>query len=99
MTDEIYYIKEYDAIVACKFAGDTAYIHDVFTSQQVKLEDIISRIIREETNNAILGFTPIDTSLYYKKLLVEEDTTFFINNKKYTIFEDNDLMFPILSHA
>lgn len=34
MTDEIYYIKEYDAIVACKFAGDTAYIHDVSTSNK-----------------------------------------------------------------
>ncbi|MBS5987338.1 GNAT family N-acetyltransferase [Clostridium sp.] len=99
MSDEIYYIKEHDAIVICKFEGDTILVYDVFTTKKSKLEDILNMTINEDIKTVILGFTPLDTSLYNKNLLVEDDTTLFINNKNYSIFEDKKLMFPILSHA
>jgi len=46
-----------------------------------------------------LGFTPKDTKLFDETLLKQEDTTLFILDDKWDIFDNNRIMFPILSHA
>jgi len=99
MRDKVYYLKEQDAIVIAEFQGDTLYLQDIFTSSEVDLDNVIMSLINKEVKKVVFGFTPNDTEGYYVKLLKEEDTTLFVTKDDATLFQNNKLMFPVLSHA
>jgi ribosomal protein S18 acetylase RimI-like enzyme len=99
MKDNIYYLEDYDAIVICDFNEDVLYLQDVFSTKEVKLDNIINAMMNEKTKKVVLEFTPNNISSYEKSLVNEEDTTLFIKIGKDKPFKTGDLMFPILSHA
>jgi len=99
MKDNIYYLEDYDAIVICDFNEDVLYLQDVFSTKEVKLDNIINAMMNEKTKKVVLEFTPNNISSYEKSLVNEEDTTLFIKMGKYNPFKTRDLMFPVLSHA
>lgn len=98
MSDNVYYLREQDAIVIAELDGDTLYLLDVFSSSEVDLDNII-RAFAKEAKTAVMGFTPINTEGYQVNLLQEEDTTLFVMEGKDDLFLNNKIMFPILSHA
>ena len=99
MKNDIYFIEEYNSIVIANFFEDTLYIQEVFAINDVELENIIGKMISNDINKVVLGFTPINTLLYDEKILDEEDTTLFIMTKDKNPIELGKLRFPILSHA
>jgi len=99
MRDKVYYLKEQDTIVIAEFQGDTLYLQDIFTSSDVDLDNVIMMLINKEVKKVVFGFTPNDTEGYDVKLLKGKDTTLFVMKDKAALFQNNKLMFPVLSHA
>ncbi|MFT8314274.1 MAG: GNAT family N-acetyltransferase [Clostridium sp.] len=99
MRDKVYYLREQDVIVIAEFKGDTLYLQDIFSLSEVDLDNIIKSLTNKEIKTVVLGFTPNDVDGYYVNLLQEDNTTLFVMKDKSDLFQDNKLMFPILSHA
>ena len=99
MSDNVYYLREQDVIVIAELEGDTLYLQEIFSSLEVDLDNIIKALTNKEVKTVVLGFTPNDLSGYSENLLQEEDTTLFVMKDKKDLFQNNKLMFPILSHA
>ncbi len=71
MKDNIYYLEDYDAIVICDFNEDVLYLQDVFSTKEVKLDNIINAMMNEKTKKVVLEFTPNNISSYEKSLVNE----------------------------
>jgi hypothetical protein len=99
MNQNVYYIKTFDAIVIAEFNDSALYINDIFCGREVVLNDIILSMINKEIKKVILGFTPKDTISFDEILLKQEDTTLFILDDKWGIFDNKRIMFPVLSHS
>jgi predicted N-acetyltransferase YhbS len=102
MKDEVYYLRELDAVVIAGFEGDALHLKDVFSESEVNLNDVIDAmgpLANKQAKRVVLGFTPNDVTEYDENLLEEEDLTFFVMGKDAELFRDNKLMFPLLSHA
>ncbi|GMQ57221.1 GNAT family N-acetyltransferase [Vallitalea sediminicola] len=99
MKENVYYIETLDTIVIAEFDGDILYLNDVFSIRNVLLDDIIEAMGKKELKKIVFSFTPIDKTLYDVSLLREEDTTLFVMGDKVDFFRDEQLMFPLLSHA
>ncbi|WP_326513865.1 GNAT family N-acetyltransferase [Clostridium intestinale] len=99
MKENIYYIKEHEAIVVAEYNDEILICYDIFCKGNGSLDEILSIIAEENTKTAILGFTPKVTKDFKINKLHEEDTTLFILKGKENLFSSNRLMFPVLSHA
>ena len=98
LQDRFYYIESLDTIVAMTYENETLRIEDIFG--EAPLKEVIDALIKDETKEVILGFTPKDAEGYTAKLLHEDDTTLFINNRKIKEqFNQQKLRFPSLSHT
>lgn len=96
--NSIYYIDALKAVVVADFEGDTLYLNDVFSKEQVDLNEVVQSISGEEIKSVVLGFTPLNDTGYNKSLLKEEDMLFVLKGKA-DYLKDNHWMFPVLSHA
>lgn len=65
----------------------------------VPLNDILCRAAREETRQAVLGFSPVKSAGQRTLPLREENTTLFLLHGKKDPFGGQPMMFPLLSHA
>jgi len=99
MRNNVYYLRDRDAIAIAQFQGDVLYLQDVLSASEVDLDNIIRLLVNKEVNKVVLGFTPNKAEGYNVNLLKEEDTTLFVMKDKAALFENNKLMFPVLSHA
>lgn len=99
MSNNVYYLKEQDAIVFAEFESDTLYLQDIFSPIEVNLDNIIKNISNKEVKTVVLGFSPSDTGSYCVNLLKENGTTLFVMKDKEDLFQNNKLMFSVLSHA
>lgn len=99
--DNIYYLEDSNTVVICDLKGDTLYLNEILSTEDVNLDNVVSKIVKiyNKVENIVLGFTPKDSSKYERSLLFEEDTTLFIRGDIYNLFKDDHLMFPVLSHA
>ena len=66
------------------------YINDIYCKKGVPLNDIIEAMATKDINKVLLGFTPKNIVSFDNEVLHEENMTLFNNNK---------IMFPILSYA
>ncbi|MFT8352871.1 GNAT family N-acetyltransferase [Clostridium saccharoperbutylacetonicum] len=98
MSDNVYYIKDYDAVVIVNFVEDTIEIFDVFCEKGVSVDSLLDYLINEDIKKVKLYFTPKDTSSYMEMPLVGEDTLFVLGEDK-LFLEKNQFMFPELSHT
>jgi predicted N-acetyltransferase YhbS len=99
MKDDVYYAKDCDAVVVAKQNGKNLICFDIFCDGKNDINEVLSIVASHDTTNAILGFSPKSTANCQVALLQKEDTTLFILSDKENIFADNQLMFPLLSHA
>lgn len=98
MSDSIYYIKNYDAVVIANFVEDTIEVLDIFCAEEVSIDEILNFLVNENTKRVKLYFTPKETDFYIKTPLEGEDTLFVLG-KDTMLLEDNRFMFPKLSHT
>ena len=96
--DNVYYIKHLDVIVVAKYNDGQLHLIGIFSKNKVDLYNVISCISNSQTEELLLGFTPEDSNSYDIKK-VESDDYLFIQDKKTMLFDENKLMFPLLSHA
>lgn len=99
MRENVYYLKGQDVIVIAELEGDSLYLQDIFSPSEVDVDNIIKELTNKEIKTVVFGFTPNDASSYCVNLLQEDNTTLFVMKDKKDLFQNNKLMFPILSHA
>jgi len=99
MMDNVYYLREKDVIAIAELDGDTLYLQDIFSSLEANIDDIIKSLTNKEVKKVVLGFTPKESDSYCVNLLKEEGTTLFVMKDKEDLFQNNKLIFPMLSHA
>lgn len=99
MKENIYYIKEHEAIVVAEYEDENLICYDIFCKGNCSLDEILSIMTEENTKTTILGFTPKEVKDFKINKLHKEDTTLFILKGKENLFSSNKLMFSVLSHA
>ena len=99
MSKDIYYIKQYDAVVVARFENNRLYCYDIFTNGNYRMDVILSIIANENTDIICLGFTPKSKEGYVIDESQEEDTHLFVLKSKVNIFKDYKMMLPMLSRA
>lgn len=98
MSDSVYYIKNYGAVVIANFVEDTIELLDIFCEEEVSIDVILNYLVNENIKRVKLYFTPKETDFYIKTPLEGEDTLFVLG-KDTMLLEDNQFMFPELSHT
>lgn len=99
ISKDIYYIRQYDAVVVARFENNRLYCYDIFTDGNYRMDDILSIIANENTDYICLGFTPKSKEGYIIEESQEEDTHLFVLKCKENIFKDYKMMLPMLSRA
>lgn len=99
MKNNIYYIAEYDAYVVAEFSDDILYLQDYFCESDISAEEIVAKMSSNSIKNVVLGFTPKSKTNFEINLLKQKDVSLFVceNDRKH--FQQNKIMFPIISHA
>ena len=98
LKENVYYIKSFDTIAVAIYEKNKIHLWDIFCSKEVGLEEIVCSFSNSETNEVVLGFTPNDTSAYQAREILGDDKL-FIQHGKTRLFDENKIMFPLLSHA
>lgn len=96
---DLYYLQELEMIVVAKYNGDLLTIYDVYSCREVDMNQVIDILAIESTSNVILKFIPLNISDFDIVDAKEEDSTLFVQSKNRALFENNRLMFPILTHT
>ena len=99
LKNNIYYIEKYNTIAICEYDGEELFIQDVFMDKEIDLNIVIDLLMNEDTKIIRLGFTPINIEGYNKELLNDDNDALYIRSRNESIFNNKNLMFPILSHA
>lgn len=99
MKDCVYYVTDCDAVVVAKQNGRNLICFDIFCDGSNDMNNVLAIVANDDTANVVFGFSPKSTANCQTTLLQEEDTTLFVLSSKENIFADNQLMFPLLSHA
>ena len=99
MRENVYYLRGQDVIIIAKLEGDTLYLQDIFSPSVVDVDNIIKALTNKEVKTVIFGFTPNEVGSCCVNLLKEDNTTLYIMKDKEDLFQNNKLMFPVLSHA
>ncbi|HAU1788016.1 TPA: GNAT family N-acetyltransferase [Legionella pneumophila] len=99
--DNVYYLPEFDVIAIAEIKERQLHLLDVFSKKEHNLEDIINALSDETINTVRLGFVPKDCSSYEIIPIAEKanDEMLFIETDKTALFDEHQLMFPLLSHA
>lgn len=96
LSNNIYYIEQYDAIIIAEYKDDFILCYDIYTASHCHMEDILGILVKGDVQTVVLGFTP----KWVEGFSVEEanDHVFvFKDNEK--IFIRNKISLPFLSHA
>lgn len=99
MKDDIYYTKDCDAVIIAKQDGKDFICFDIFCDGMNDINEVLSVVASHGTTNVILGFSPKSVANYQVTLFQEDETTLFVLSDKENIFANNQVMFPLLSHA
>ena len=99
--DGVYYSELLDVIVVAMFNNDQLHLLDVYSKKDASLNDIIDSLCDDKIKTVLLGFTPKNCSSFEIRQINEElkDDVLFVQNDKSSLFDENKLMFPLLSHA
>lgn len=101
LKDCVYYSPSLNVIAIAKINDQQLHLLDVFSKDETNLELIIDSLSDEKITSVLLGFTPKDC-VHYKMSSIDEalkDEVLFIQNGKTGLFDENQIMFPLLSHA
>lgn len=98
MKDCVFYIKSLDVIAVAKIDDHQLKLLDVFSKSEVSLDEVIQAFFHYQIDKVVLGFTPKDTSAYESEEICNDDAL-FIQKEKAQFFDENKMMFLLLSHA
>lgn len=99
LENNIFYIKQYDAVVIAKCDEDIILCYDIFTDSRCHMEDILGVLVEKEKQMVVLGFTPVSKDGFSIEKVQEKDYHVFVLKDSAKLFEDNKISLPLLSHA
>lgn len=99
--DNVIYLPELDVIAITEIKGRQLNLLDVFSKKEQNLDDVIHALSNKIIDTVRLGFVPKDCSSYERVPVDEKamDEMLFVEADKTALFDKNQLMFPLLSHA
>lgn len=97
--DFLYYIPDLKAVVLAEYEGDQLILHDILTPETLDIRTVIHAMALENTREVSLRFMPEHTEGYEISLYKEENSTLFVQADCRRLFEDHQLIFPMLSHT
>lgn len=98
LKNNVYFIPSLGVIAVAQMENKKLHLLDVFSKHAIKLDDVIKALAGDQINEIVLGFTPEDGSEYEVREFVGDDVL-FIQEGKSSLFENDKLRFPLLSHA
>lgn len=69
MQQRIYLSEELQIIAIADIDGATLFLHDVFSSRLVDLNEVIESMADKTIKRVVLGFTPLDETGYERSQL------------------------------
>lgn len=101
LKDCVYYLSSLNVIAIAKINDQQLHLLDVFSKDETNLELIIDSLSDKKITSALLGFTPKNCMHYEMRSIDEKlkDEVLFIQHSKTRLFNENQIMFPLLSHA
>lgn len=99
LRENVYYIEQYEAVVVAGYDDEKLICYDIFCRGGCNMDDILCTMAGQNTKIAVLGFTPKLIGGFNIFKLQEDNTTLFVLKGKENLFRENQLMFPLLSHA
>jgi ribosomal protein S18 acetylase RimI-like enzyme len=98
MSDNIYKIERENAYVIAEVNNDELYLYDVITPEEVDLDKIIFSF-GKAIKRVVLGFAPLAKKDWQVKAIPQIEDALFVKGNILEIIEENQLRFPVLSHA
>ena len=99
MKDCVYFLEDFDAVIIASNKNEILTCYDIFGNGDHALIDMVSKVAELQVRTVVFGFTPAKHAAFHSQILKEEDTTLYILKEKDNWFENNQMMFPSLSHA
>lgn len=99
LSNNIYYIEQYDAVVIAEYKDDTILCYDIYTDSSHQMEDILGVLVKGDKQKIVLGFTPKSKSGFSCEEIREKDYHVFVLKDNEKIFKNNKISLPLLSHA
>jgi GNAT superfamily N-acetyltransferase len=96
---KVFMIEELEAYIVVEEEDTTLTILEVFSENDVDLDDVIVSIASPNISEVKLGYTPLNSQGYQRELLCRKDLTLYILGEDLDMIEKEGLMFPVLSHA
>ncbi len=98
LKDNIYYIKSLDVIAIATFKDNQLRLWDIFSKVELELDEVIYSLVNMQIDEIVFGFTPMECSAYKFREILSDDAL-FVQKDKTKLFDENKVMFPLLSHA
>ena len=98
MRENVYYDKGLDVFAVAETEGERLLLYEVFAEKEVDIHKVIEAFGRE-IREAVLGFTPVDSTGFTAGKVQEEDTSFFIKGKGLEDFASWGVRIPLLANA
>ncbi|WP_343744132.1 GNAT family N-acetyltransferase [Chitinophaga sp.] len=95
----IYHLEDVDMVAVVEHEDGVMTCHDIFGETHQSLSDILPVLVKKDTQQITLGFTPKDNSGFTMLPLKTEDLTLFVLEKNLRLFSGNQLMIPTLAHT
>lgn len=97
-SEDLYYLKDVDAVIICGQTSDTLHIYDVICNKQIDFNDFINAIDAGGASRVQFHYTPDYKDIECKIEPYEpEDDIFFVKSNKIVI--PDGLYYPETAHA
>lgn len=96
--NSIYYLPECGAYIVGAIEFDRLYFYQIIGKEKVDLKRA-ARAFGDGFSEVVLGYTPVHKEGLNVRKHKEEDCTLFIIGQDLSCVSENQMMFPILSHA
>jgi hypothetical protein len=99
LRDNVFYLPQHNAFAVAENNCGTLSLYGLFCERDIPLDEVAAALSTNADTKLELGFTPRNKSGFAQTLLREEDTTLFVMGKDARLWQENRMMFPILSRA
>lgn len=97
--NDIYYLEDKNTILIMEKDNDVLTIHDIFSREDISINDIANCVSTKDSSQIRLGFTPKEQYTLNFKKLIEPDSKLFVINDKADFIQNDKLRFPFLSRT
>lgn len=97
--DFIHWDASHQAVVIAEPTDDGLLVYDIFGGHGYDLEAILATVSPGQPGLIHFGFTPLQTTGCQNRERKEDDSTFFVLSRGESIFDQQQLMIPLLAIA